>query len=70
MYLSKNRNLYHFYLEKSTELIQNLCQNNLKLACDANPNQAGNYTKLIGELEYHYTEMMRIKYESFSKTEI
>lgn len=63
-------NLEAAQLNESIDLVKKLCQNNLKLACDANPNQAGNYTKLIGELEYHYIEIIQVKYESFSKREL
>ena len=56
--------------DESIELIKNVCQKILRIVCDGNANLAGNYTKLIGELEYHYTELAKIKHEYLLKQNI
>ena len=56
--------------DETIELIKNVCNKNLRIVCEGNTSLAGNYTKLIGELEYHYTELAKIKHTYLLKQDI
>lgn len=60
-------NIDTFQLEEGLEMVKKICQKILKITCETNTSLAGSYTKIIGELEFHYSELIHIRHEAIKK---
>lgn len=62
--------LYHLKnisLDDCIDSVTKTCQKSLRIACEGNHEMAGNFTKLVGELEYHFIDLVMLEYQYCAK---
>jgi len=62
-------NLKYEKLDVSIETVRDISQKYMKLACEGNQSIAGTLTKFIGEIEYLFTNAVKIEYNYYVKKE-
>lgn len=62
-------NLKYEKLDTSVDAVKSVTQKYMKLACEGNQNIAGTLTKFIGEIEYLFTNAVKIEYNYYVKKE-
>lgn len=51
----------------SATIVKNICQKHLRIACEGNRELAGTFTKFIGELEYHFIDLINAEVQYYEK---
>lgn len=62
--------LYHLKkssLDDCIDIITKTCHKNLQIACEGNHEMAGIFTKFVGELEYHFIDLVTLEYQYCAK---
>lgn len=55
--------------EASIDNVKKVCQKHLTIACEGNRELTDTFTKFIGELEYHFIDLVKIEYQYYEKKE-
>lgn len=50
-------------LDDCIDAVTKTCHKSLKIACEGNHEMAGTFTKFIGELEYHFIDLITLEYQ-------
>ena len=54
-------------LDDCIDAVTKTCQKDLRIACEGNHEMAGIFTKLVGELEYHFIDLVTLEYQYCAK---
>ena len=54
-------------LDDCIDIITKTCHKNLQIACEGNHEMAGIFTKFVGELEYHFIDLVTLEYQYCAK---
>ncbi len=55
------------FLEDSSNAVKKACRKHAKIACEGNQDLSAVFTKFIGELEYHFIDLVSLEYRYLDK---